>query len=66
MLQDYDVVAAIQKQALENPLEAVEKLKTPEGLGIPEMQILAEVSKFREHSLIFHPFEDSRNRLVQI
>jgi hypothetical protein len=43
-LQDYDKLLAIQEAALQDPMKFVEKLQRGEDFGIPEPQVIAEVS----------------------
>ncbi|KAK4877141.1 hypothetical protein RN001_009647 [Aquatica leii] len=42
-IKDYDKVAELHKEALEDPLAFIQKLKDSKDLGVPELQIIADV-----------------------
>lgn len=42
-IKDYEKVETIKQECLKDPLGTVEKLKRGEDLGIPDLQVIADV-----------------------
>lgn len=65
--KDYEKVEKIRQECLRDPLGTVERLKNGETLGIPDLQVIAEVrTGFVSKSCYSTVLKDSRNKLVQL
>lgn len=66
-LQDYETVEKIKQDCLKDPFGTVERLKNGDDLGIPHLQVIAEVLfNFYFKIFIINSMKDSRDKLVQL